>query len=96
MTTHTPGPWGVCPTSETAPYEVTAPDVGRTLHVAKVYKTQPQPCETDKANARLIAAAPDLLAACQNMLACMDADDGNSLANAANEARTAIAKATAQ
>jgi hypothetical protein len=48
----------------------------------------------DQANARLIAAAPDLLDALQNMLSCADAGDMDSLANASADARAAIQKAT--
>ena len=46
------------------------------------------------ANARLIAAAPDLLAACVNMLTAADLGDLDSLANASIDARAAIARAT--
>jgi len=42
---------------------------------------------------RLNTAAPDLLAALTDMLACADAGDLDSLANASVEARAAIAKA---
>lgn len=45
------------------------------------------------ADARLIAAAPDLLAALSEMLSASDAGNLDSLANAAQTARMAIAKA---
>lgn len=45
------------------------------------------------ANARLIAAAPDLLAAIKDIVAASDANDGDSLANAIQASRAAIAKA---
>lgn len=43
---------------------------------------------------RLAAAAPDLLAALQNILLCDEAQDLESMANALQDARAAIAKAT--
>jgi len=45
-------------------------------------------------NARLIAAAPDLLAALSDIVASSDANCGDSLANAIETARAAITKAT--
>ena len=45
------------------------------------------------ANARLIAAAPDLLAALSAMLSASEAGDLDSLANAAQSAQAAINKA---
>jgi hypothetical protein len=54
----------------------------------------PIPIQPNAANARLIAAAPDLLDALQNMLSCADAGDMDSLANASADARAAIQKAT--
>lgn len=48
------------------------------------------------ADARLIAAAPDLLAALSEMLSASDLGDLDSLANAAQSARATIAKARGQ
>lgn len=45
---------------------------------------------------RLAAAAPDLLAALQNILLCDEAQDLESMANALQDARAAIAKATGE
>ena len=45
---------------------------------------------------RLAAAAPDLLAALQNILFCDEAQDLESMANALQDAREAIAKATGE
>ena len=50
--------------------------------------------EPDHELAALMAAAPDLLAALQDMLASADAGDMDSLANASDAAREAIARAT--
>ncbi len=54
------------------------------------------PRETVEANARLLAAAPDLLEACQGLLhalAAMNASDHPELKSDINAARAAIAKA---
>jgi hypothetical protein len=48
---------------------------------------------TDDA-ARLIAAAPDMLAALRSIIESSDANCGDSLANAISAARAAIARAT--
>ena len=47
-------------------------------------------------NARLIAAAPDALAALRNVIASYRANDPDSMANAVNDAEAAIAKATGE
>lgn len=56
---HTPGPW------ETGGYTITARG-GRML-IAKLYRAQAQDDFKSDANARLIAAAPDLLTACRHL-----------------------------
>jgi hypothetical protein len=43
---------------------------------------------------QLLAQRNELLDALQNIIACCDANDGGSLANAVNDARAAVAKAT--
>lgn len=67
-TTHTPGPWyrniragGKYPT-------VFAGDAPRHVHIAHVQQIRGNPDETE-ANIDLIAAAPELLAACKALLA---------------------------
>lgn len=87
---HTPGPWfHYDDRSSTERHEIVA--MGKT--VARVYCTNG--CEAeDKANARLIAAAPDLLEACEAMLEEMqvwETEQGEH--PAATLARAAIAKA---
>ena len=58
-TTHTPGPWGAVATSNHAhDYRLTKPD-GSPLPVSAEANDHTE----QRANARLIAAAPDLLAA---------------------------------
>jgi hypothetical protein len=46
-----------------------------------------------RANAALIAAAPDMLAALEAILSCADARDSDSMANAMTDARAVITKA---
>ena len=49
---------------------------------------------TFKANARLVAAAPDLLSACAAMLCTWGSDDEDAIIAARDQARAAIVKAT--
>lgn len=86
---HTPGPWVVTRGGQSEPFSIEAST--RTVALVKSCRN-----EAD-ANARLIAAAPDLLAACEAMLAhrfCFatqkEAESGFA------QARAAIAKARGQ
>ena len=84
MSDHTPGPWA---------YE----NYGGTLHVFLDNEGgTPSICKlvgNDKdANARLIAAAPDLLEALQNLLKVHEGEGGTQY-HAGDIARAAIAKA---
>jgi len=87
---HTPGPWKVG-TNHSAAVWATAG------LIASVYPGEPATSADDcdgpvsDANARLIAAAPDLLAAC---IAFRDAQGLTSLGEAHTKAREAISKAT--
>lgn len=58
MTTHTPGPWSVIGTNVS----------GQSLTVAETYLDEFVSRKTAEANARLIAAAPELLEAAKAML----------------------------
>lgn len=67
MSAHTPGPWTV----EIEEYEensgtITIPEINRILHDPEW--AQEDEWELDVANARLIAAAPELLEACREAL----------------------------
>ena len=95
MMMHTPGPWTVDPKT----FAVYAPD--RHGHAAAVRVAQrglaPLPAAEIAANAALMAAAPDLLAALQALvgeadLGEIDQDDGTRALLA--QARAAIARAT--
>jgi hypothetical protein len=82
--THTPGPWYV----NDRCIEAAGPEGPRDVTVAVVHAPEDQ----RDANARLIAAAPELLAACEELLIYLsDWDDDES--ETCVRARAAIAKA---
>jgi hypothetical protein len=78
--THTPGPWF-------------AHNIGLGPNGEGPF-TYPLGTDPDKAaaNARLIAAAPDMLEALENIIMCSDANDSASLANAVADALVIVAK----
>lgn len=65
---HTPGPWSVDTTKITLAIRSTAAKGGERYRVASLGIGRRTPDAVDVANARLIAAAPDLLAACKALL----------------------------
>ncbi len=70
--THTPGPWQSRRRHATAPIEIVAPD-GQEVAITSAR----HPLDADDANARLIAAAPALLAAAEAVqLDLGDIEDG--------------------
>ena len=86
-TTHTPGPWGCSDTSYHAhDYRLTRPD-GSPLPLNVIANDHSE----QRANARLIAAAPDLLARLEEALDALE--DCGGYANTARLCRAAIAKA---
>ena len=97
-TAHTPGPWVACDPElwRDDPVVVyTDPgDDGNTVEVCEVYSDPASLAERD-ANIRLIAAAPDLLAACEDLLRRFGFTDWQSVHDAAviESARAAVAKA---
>ncbi len=82
--THTPGPWVTEGLGQS--YGLYDPDG---CMIGSILKNRQNSGET----ARLIAAAPELLAALSDIVASSDANCGDSLANAIETARAAIAKA---
>ena len=80
---HTPGPWIATPLT----------------YNWSIESEQGQPVariplgDVSLENLRLMKAAPDLLEVLQSIVASADANCGDSLANAINAARAAIAKA---
>jgi hypothetical protein len=88
MTDYAPGPWHAHKTGIVTFYGT------RRIQVA----TARQPlftAECQEANARLIAAAPDLLEACQTLATLLDTDDWIATGRlSVKQAQAAIAKAT--
>ena len=68
-TAYTPGPWRLASECDPPDGYVWAPDYDELVAVAQ-YDCSDLPTITRAANARLIAAAPDLLAALEAMHAC--------------------------
>ncbi len=90
---HTPGPWTIeidhsCDEAEFIRTEFD----GEMFDIA----TLSNESGNVNSNARLIAAAPDLLAALRSIIESSDANCGDSLANAISAARAAIARATGE
>jgi len=100
MTTHTPGPWSECWIAGELIVRRRIPDTNRSRTVCRVRdkRAAKDKKAEDEANARLISACPDMLAALQNILngietGVITSDHDETLANAADKARAAIAKA---
>lgn len=95
---HTPGPWMVSPEHPTIIRRDYRPisDCGELIGSASGHtKSGFFPSEDEAvANARLIAAAPDLLEALQAIFAAMHPDIPGAPGSAIEKARAAIAKAT--
>ena len=91
MTAHTPGPWNRQKSYATFYVEARLPD-GLIQEVAAIGPTQHT--EQQEANAKLIAAAPDLLAALNAMMTHMGMDEDEWNKPTFDQARSAIAKAT--
>ena len=96
MSGHTPEPWGAY-FQDMAPIWTVAGSGGKGMFIAEVYG------ENDEADAYLIAAAPELLAACEAVLALVEKNDDPEMSeesleqmaqDAADRIRAAIAKAT--
>ena len=82
MTTHTPGPWNV-----TGLY-VRERDGGLIASILDLWHGQRTPKAKKNANARLIAAAPELLAALEELLCSLETDGDYS--NAFTAAREVV------
>jgi hypothetical protein len=87
MTQHTPGPWAA---TGWEMREVSAH--GHTIALC-LGGNSAEAARMARANAALIAAAPDMLAALEAILSCADARDSDSMANAMTDARAVITKA---
>ena len=88
---HTPGPWhrNVPPAAH-----YTTIFAGRNTHVAVVCSGPPLTAEEVEANCNLLAAAPELLAACEAALEIIDHRDNLQFMACASTLKAAIAKAT--
>lgn len=103
MTKHTPGVWGclgMLVETPPAKEQLRRIDSGELpMKVVVICSTENSgyiPREEAEANARLIAAAPDLLEACQAILAEHDNPNGHAILfdSVADILRAAVAKAT--
>ncbi len=93
MSKHTPGPWFAKREGFSTVYVEARIGGGWVQEVAACGPTEAGQ-EQQEANARLIAAAPELLEALQSVLnSCLDSQ---GLADAYKQARAAIAKATGE
>lgn len=94
---HTPGPWVIGPYGVSGGIGIDAADPadGKKFEVCEVWGVDlnTEHDERSRANAKLIAAAPNLLEALQDLVTELG-DDWNMLHNYLDRARAAIAKAT--
>jgi len=92
MSKHTPGPWGI---SDKAAFEIRRCDENGIARLDLIADVACLNTRTPWANnARLIAAAPDLLDALRRVMRHIPADAGGcSLADDLHRARAAIARA---
>lgn len=95
MSKHTQGPWALLPEECDKPYiRIRGTALGGRYKIANVLtpvyeNVHAREAEETRANARLIAAAPELLEALKNFV-----DGCSTSVDAAAQARAAIAKAT--
>lgn len=93
MSTHTPGPWRKPLAKEDYAGACVVRDDGYIVADCNVFGGDGAPSAQEcEANARLIRAAPDLLAACKSALERIDGM--NEAMGVVDELRAAIAKAT--
>ena len=95
MSKHTQGPWAVRDIPTGQRYIGPSQD-GGAPSVALVLSRVNVPDERLAADARLIAAAPELLEALRNLVEEQDANEGHATAATYDKARAAIAKATGE
>lgn len=87
---HTPGPWRIVDLPEHDEIQVVAGKDHNEQVIAKIFDTL---TDNDMANMRIVAAAPDLLEACEFMLAVLRNDHGPTSWPEVEQMRVAIAKA---
>lgn len=89
---HTPGPWRVND-AEGYVYADAGDDEASREHVEVGYLGRLVAESVPKGDRLLIAAAPDLLAACERMVHAYDDEDEECIAQAIRKVRAAVAKA---
>lgn len=90
MSAHTPGPWFESENERDPEWLIRRPD-----QTAIVMRKRPQEfVNQDAADARLIAAAPDLLDALRQAVEALSCGDPNARLNALRDCPAVIAKAT--
>lgn len=103
MSKHTPGPWRIGHQTDYGVFNPSVIQTGEDVGIATVYgiplhvkldevENDPK-CAEGLANARLIAAAPDLLAACKEALQSSEDSEGGGYRVLNEMLRAAIAKA---
>lgn len=90
---HTPGPWHIGRGADGLPIIHTAPDTFSSSGQGVAHVCKRTMCQEHTANARLIAAAPEMYEALRALIERSDANDGDGLLVAFDAARAAIAKA---
>lgn len=99
MSKHTPGPWRLLPEEADRAYvRVRGTIPGGRYKVANIvtptyHGAPPREAEETRANARLIAAAPDLLESLAELLDALDQNGSCSYERIREAGRAAIAKA---
>ena len=88
---HTPGPWRIGSRQTSTPSYI---DAGKGFNYRLITRVRDVDMDEGKANARLIAAAPDLLAACVEMVAGNMGQPRGVGVPALDAMRAAIDKAT--
>jgi hypothetical protein len=93
--THTPGPWTLEAPEDKAGWTIQGPDE-KVAHLYLYGPTTggPRTRGEPSANARLIAAAPELLEALQKLVAAIDRMPANPADGLADDAREVIERAT--
>ena len=97
---HTPGPWEIVYSKQGYPYAICAPEQspnkpGGLTDITRWASISMPSSDEGLANARLISAAPDLLAACEEFCRKVDAGEARSVRSYAQMA-AAIEKARGQ
>ena len=95
MSKHTPGPWNVSEEFDGTSIKAGMFHVTHTIQACGFHEPDVDKAVT-QANARLIAAAPELLDALNAMLTHMGMDEDEWNKVTFNQARAAIAKATGE